>query len=66
MPYTITFELMKGRTNSAQKEDATGTLKLVHDIRATGMKIVSIKHSSGHDVPVDELTKLVRSMDFPE
>ena len=59
MPYTIVFELQKGQPpHRAQKESAIGALQMIRDIETTGMKVLSIKHSSGQEVLIDELRKL--------
>ena len=58
MPYTIAFEVLKGRIRSAHKESAGGALKMIGDIEMTGMKVVSIRNSSGHEVLIPELEKI--------
>ena len=60
MPYTIAYEVLKGRIRKTQKESADGALKLVEDIRQTGMNVVSITHSSGQEVPIQELQRMAR------
>jgi hypothetical protein len=63
MPYTIAFEVLTGRLNSAQKESASGALQMVKDILATGMKVVSITHSSGHVLLIPELERIAGTID---
>jgi hypothetical protein len=58
VPYTVAFEVMKGRIQSAHKESASGALKMIDDIKLTGMKLMSIKNSSGYEVLITELEKI--------
>lgn len=60
MPYTIAFEVLKGRIQSAHKESAGGALKMIGDIKMTGMKVMSI--SSSHEVLIPELETIAEAV----
>ena len=58
MPFTIAYELTKRQFRSVQRESASGALTMIADIQTAGMKVVSIRHPSGHELLIEELQKI--------